>query len=126
VRFKSAKELGLDACLAHDADALRARAHGAWARDQTVVAREYLTLRYTGETMMEFPHGREHRFILLDRAAPASAFYWDETAHCGCAVSQFIVPNAGHMFMAHKSLPIWINHVVRWLRVHGLSPRRRP
>ena len=36
---KSAKELGLEACLAHDAHALKARAHGAWAREQTVVAR---------------------------------------------------------------------------------------
>jgi pimeloyl-ACP methyl ester carboxylesterase len=47
-------------------------------------------------------------------------------AHCGCDVSQFIVPNAGHLFMAHKSLPIWINHVVTWLRAHGLSPSTRP
>jgi hypothetical protein len=44
-----------------------------------VVAREYLPLRYTGETMMEFPHGREYRFILLDQAVLASAFYWDGT-----------------------------------------------
>jgi hypothetical protein len=74
---KSAKELGLEACLARDAHALKARAHGAWARDQTLVAREYLPLRYTGETMMEFPHGREYRFILLDQAVLASAFYWN-------------------------------------------------
>jgi hypothetical protein len=76
---KSAKELGLEACLAHDAEALAARAHGAWAREQTVVAREYLPLRYTGETVMEFPHGREYRFVLLDRDVLASAFYWDGT-----------------------------------------------
>jgi pimeloyl-ACP methyl ester carboxylesterase len=47
-------------------------------------------------------------------------------AHCGCEASQFIVPNAGHLFMAHKSLPLWINHVVKWLRTHGLSPHTRP
>jgi hypothetical protein len=76
---KSAKELGLEACVAHDANALKARAHGAWAQEQTLVAREYLPLRYTGETMMEFPHGREYRFILLDQAVLASAFYWDGT-----------------------------------------------
>jgi hypothetical protein len=76
---KSAKELGLEACLAHDARALKARAHGAWAREQTVVAREYLPLRYTSATTMEFPHGREYRFILLDQAVLASAFYWDGT-----------------------------------------------
>jgi hypothetical protein len=76
---KSAKEHGLAACLANDADELEARARAAWAREQTVVTREYLPLRYTGETVMEFPHGREYRFILLDREVLASAFYWDGT-----------------------------------------------
>jgi hypothetical protein len=74
---KSAKELGLDACLAHDHDRLEDRARAAWRHGQTVVAREYLPLRYTGETVMEFPHGREYRFILLDREVLGSAFYWD-------------------------------------------------
>jgi hypothetical protein len=76
---KSAKELGLEACLARDAGALEIRARGAWRREQTVVAREYLPLRYTGETVMQFPHGREYRFVLLDRDVLASAFYWDGT-----------------------------------------------
>ena len=44
-----------------------------------MAARAYLPLRYTGETVMEFPHGREYRFILVDGAVLASAFYWDET-----------------------------------------------
>jgi hypothetical protein len=74
---KSAKELGLEACLARDAQALEQRARSAWKREQTVVAREYLPLRYTGETVMGFPHGREYRFILLDRVVLSRAFYWD-------------------------------------------------
>ena len=74
---KSAKELGLQACLAHDIEALGARARGAWKREQTVVAREYLPLRHTGETVMQFPHSREYRFVLVDRNVVAGAFYWD-------------------------------------------------
>ena len=69
----------MEACLARDVETLEARARGAWKLEQTVVAREYLPLRYTGETVMEFPHGREYRFVLLDRDVLASAFYWDGT-----------------------------------------------
>jgi hypothetical protein len=76
---KSAKELGLEACLARDLPALEARAHAAWKREQTVVAREFLPLRYTGDTVMQFPHGREYRFTLLDGDVLSSAFYWDGT-----------------------------------------------
>jgi hypothetical protein len=39
--------------------------------------REYLPLRHTGETLMEFPRSREYRFVLLDRQVLASAFYWE-------------------------------------------------
>jgi hypothetical protein len=73
---KSAKERGLEACLIPDADALRARAEAAWARGQTIAAREYLPLRQTGEIVMGFPHAREYRFILLDRDVLSCAYYW--------------------------------------------------
>ncbi len=73
---KSAKEHGLAACLAKSPEALRARASAAWERAQTLVAREYLPLRLTGVTVTGFPHAREYRFIVLDRDALGSAFYW--------------------------------------------------
>jgi hypothetical protein len=73
---KSAKEHGLDACLAETPEALRARASAAWERGQTLVAREYLPLRLTGVIVTGFPHAREYRFIVLDTDVLARAFYW--------------------------------------------------
>jgi hypothetical protein len=55
---KSAKEHGLEACIARDTEALAARARAAWAREQSLVAREYLPLRQTGVTAMGFPRAR--------------------------------------------------------------------
>jgi hypothetical protein len=44
-------------------------------------------------------------------------------SHCHCSVAQYVVPNTGHLFMAHKSLPSWIQHVVTWLSAHGVKPQ---
>jgi pimeloyl-ACP methyl ester carboxylesterase len=64
----------------------------------------------------------DHDVIVPPATAKADlAFY---RANCGCDVSQLILPNTGHLFMAHRSLPIWVHHVVHWLRRHGVSPRR--
>ncbi|MGZ4184797.1 MAG: alpha/beta fold hydrolase [Solirubrobacteraceae bacterium] len=43
-------------------------------------------------------------------------------SHCHCSVARYVVPNTGHLFMAHKSLPSWIQHVVTWLSAHGVKP----
>ena len=43
-------------------------------------------------------------------------------SHCHCEVSQYVLPNTGHLFMAHKSLPAWIQHVVTFLSAHHLDP----
>jgi pimeloyl-ACP methyl ester carboxylesterase len=42
-------------------------------------------------------------------------------AHCGCDVSQLFLPQTAHLFMAHRSLPIWVDHVVDWLTAHGIK-----
>jgi hypothetical protein len=70
----SLQEHGLDACLAVDADALAQRARAAWDHGQTLVAREYLPLRRTGDVAMSFPHAREYRFLLLDTEVLSQAF----------------------------------------------------
>jgi hypothetical protein len=41
-------------------------------------------------------------------------------AHCGCDVSQLLLPNTAHLFMVHTSLPTWVDYVVNWLTSHGL------
>ena len=43
-------------------------------------------------------------------------------SQCQCSVSQYALPNTGHLFMAHKSLPAWIQHVVTFLTAHHVSP----
>lgn len=43
-------------------------------------------------------------------------------SHCHCSVSHFMLPDTGHLFMAHKSLPAWIQHVVTFLSAHHLTP----
>jgi pimeloyl-ACP methyl ester carboxylesterase len=61
----------------------------------------------------------DHDVIVPPANAKADlAFY---QANCGCDVSQLILPDTGHLFMAHRSLPIWIHYVVHWLHSRGIG-----
>jgi pimeloyl-ACP methyl ester carboxylesterase len=55
-----------------------------------------------------------------DPPSSADADYQYYKAHCGCDVSQLLLPKTAHLFMVHKSLPSWVDHVVNWLTKHGL------
>ena len=60
-----------------------------------------------------------------DTTDPPAAAHQDFAyyrSHCHCSVSQYVFANTGHMFMAHKSLPTWIQHVVTWLSAHQIKP----
>jgi len=57
-----------------------------------------------------------------DPPAAAAQDYAYYRSHCHCSVSQYIEPNTGHLFMAHKSLPAWIQRVVTFLSAHHLDP----
>lgn len=46
--------------------------------------------------------------------------FWVE--NCGCDVSRMYLPETGHLFMAHTSLPLWIQWVTTWLTERGLPP----
>jgi pimeloyl-ACP methyl ester carboxylesterase len=58
-----------------------------------------------------------------DTTAPPSAaradfaYYQD---HCGCDVSQILLPATGHLFQVHASLAGWVKDVVTWLGARGL------
>jgi hypothetical protein len=80
---KSAKEQGLAACVVNDDNELCARAHAAWQRQQTLVAREFLRLRQSGRTLMNFPQAREYRVTVLDADALATSFYWSQSDPLG-------------------------------------------
>jgi pimeloyl-ACP methyl ester carboxylesterase len=54
---------------------------------------------------------------------PAAATLDDKAwrADCRCSVTELELPNTGHLFMAHKSLPLWTRTLTSWLRSHGLA-----
>jgi pimeloyl-ACP methyl ester carboxylesterase len=56
-----------------------------------------------------------------DPPSSAKADYAYYKAHCGCDVSQLLLPNTAHLFMVHQSLPEWVDYVVNWLSAHGIS-----
>jgi pimeloyl-ACP methyl ester carboxylesterase len=64
----------------------------------------------------------DHDMIVPPSNAKAEFAYYK--ANCGCDVSQLILPATGHLFMAHKSLPLWIDYVVDWLRSRHITPTR--
>jgi pimeloyl-ACP methyl ester carboxylesterase len=55
-----------------------------------------------------------------DPPSSADADYSYYKAHCGCDVTQLLFPNTAHLFMVHKSLPSWVDHVVNWLAARGV------
>jgi pimeloyl-ACP methyl ester carboxylesterase len=55
-----------------------------------------------------------------DPPSSADADYSYYKAHCGCDVTQLLLPNTAHLFMVHQSLPTWVDYVVNWLTAHGL------
>jgi pimeloyl-ACP methyl ester carboxylesterase len=62
-----------------------------------------------------------------DPPSSADADFAYYKAHCGCDVTQVILPDTAHLFMVHRSLASWVDHVVNWLRSHGIrtAPRAR-
>jgi pimeloyl-ACP methyl ester carboxylesterase len=56
-----------------------------------------------------------------DPPASADADYDYYAAHCGCDVTQLLLPDTAHLFMVHQSLPSWIDYVVNWLTAHGIA-----
>jgi pimeloyl-ACP methyl ester carboxylesterase len=55
-----------------------------------------------------------------DPPSSADADFNYYKTHCGCDVTQLLLPNTAHLFMVHKSLPTWVDRVVNWLTGHGL------
>ncbi|HET7048139.1 MAG TPA: alpha/beta fold hydrolase [Solirubrobacteraceae bacterium] len=55
-----------------------------------------------------------------DPPSSANADYSYYKAHCGCDVTEHLLPNTAHLFMVHKSLPGWVDYVVNWLTSRGI------
>ncbi len=56
-----------------------------------------------------------------DPPSAAMADYAYYKAHCGCDVTQYLLPATAHLFMVHRSLSTWVDEVVTWLDAHHLS-----
>ncbi len=54
-----------------------------------------------------------------DPPSSAQADYAYYKQHCGCDVSQLLLPATAHLFQVHSSLPSWIDYVVNWLASHN-------
>jgi pimeloyl-ACP methyl ester carboxylesterase len=61
-----------------------------------------------------------------DPPSSADADYAYYKAHCGCDVTQLLLPDTAHLFMVHRSLASWADYVVNWLTSHGIKGTRRP
>ncbi|HTU85191.1 MAG TPA: alpha/beta fold hydrolase [Solirubrobacteraceae bacterium] len=59
-----------------------------------------------------------------DPPSSADADYAYYKAHCGCDVTQLLLPDTAHLFMVHRSLSTWVDYVVDWLTAHGLPGGR--
>jgi pimeloyl-ACP methyl ester carboxylesterase len=56
-----------------------------------------------------------------DPPSAADADYAYYKAHCGCDVTQLLLPDTAHLFMVHRSLAGWVDDVVGWLAANGLA-----
>lgn len=63
-----------------------------------------------------------------DPPSSANADYSYYKSHCGCDVTQLLLPDTAHLFMAHQSLPGWLDYVVGWLTARGVpgTPSLQP
>lgn len=57
--------------------------------------------------------GGDHDVIMPGDANALELSAWKGA--CGCDVSQFVLTDTAHAFMAHDTLPQWIDHAVTWL-----------
>ncbi|MBN9504037.1 MAG: ATP-grasp domain-containing protein [Armatimonadetes bacterium] len=70
--IKSRKELGWEACVVRDAEALRSRFLG----DGKLIAREIAPFRPCPGLRSDFPASREYRCFLIDGKVVGMGFYW--------------------------------------------------
>jgi pimeloyl-ACP methyl ester carboxylesterase len=57
-----------------------------------------------------------------DPPSSAQADYAYYQQHCGCDVTQLLLPATAHLFQVHSSLPSWVDYVVNWLASHKAAP----
>jgi len=77
-------------------------------------------IKTTGNIPVLLTYG-DHDAAFPPSTAQADYQYW--ITNCmSCDVTQWYEPNSGHLFMAHESMPQWVQEVVSWLASRGISP----
>ena len=77
-------------------------------------------IKTTGTIPVLLTYG-DHDAAFPPSTTQADYQYW--IANCsGCDVTSWYEPNSGHLFMAHLSMPQWVNEVVSWLASRGIRP----
>lgn len=78
-------------------------------------------IKTTGNIPVLLTYG-DHDAAFPPSTTQADYQYW--VTNCtGCDITEWTEPNSGHLFMAHLSMPQWVNEVVTWLASRGISPR---
>ncbi len=77
-------------------------------------------IKTTGAIPVLLTYG-DHDAAFPPSTAQADYQYW-VTNCAGCDITQWYEPNSGHLFMAHQSMPAWVNEVVTWLASRGIRP----
>ena len=77
-------------------------------------------IKQTGDTPVLLA-AADHDGIMPGEANALERSAWRE--QCGCDVSQFVLKDTGHAFMAHWSLRQWTAKIARWLRQNEQHPR---
>ena len=76
-------------------------------------------IKTTGTIPVLLTYG-DHDAAFPPNTAQADYQYW--VTNCpGCDVTEWYEPNSGHLFMAHTSMPQWVQEVVSWLASRGIS-----
>ncbi len=77
-------------------------------------------IKTTGKTPVLLTYG-DHDAAFPPSTTQADYQYW--ITNCpGCNVTAWYEPDSGHLFMAHTSMPKWVQKVVSWLASHGIRP----
>lgn len=75
-------------------------------------------IKTTGNIPVLLTYG-DHDAAFPPSTTQADYQYW--ITNCPtCDVTRWYEPNSGHLFMAHLSMPQWVNKVVSWLASRGI------
>jgi pimeloyl-ACP methyl ester carboxylesterase len=92
---------------------------GEWTGIEQLQRENDQFVKATGSIPVLLTYG-DHDAAFPPATADADEAYW--RANCGCDVTRWDEPQTGHLFMAHTSMPDWVDEVTSWLASRGIRP----